>query len=77
MWNAESEIKTAGGLNYSYDGDGDLVEKRTILASRAWVAEKAGRTEAVIGRLAGGAGSFPAMPFGDAAALAAFDDPER
>jgi hypothetical protein len=76
VWNAESEIKTAGGLNYSYDGDGDLVEKRAILASRAWIAE-AGRAEAVMGRLAGGAGSFPAMPFGDAAALAAFDDPER
>jgi RHS repeat-associated protein len=27
LWNAESEIKTAGGLNYSYDGDGDRVEK--------------------------------------------------
>jgi RHS repeat-associated protein len=27
VWNAESEIKTAGGLNYTYDGDGDRVEK--------------------------------------------------
>jgi RHS repeat-associated protein len=27
VWNAESEIKTAGGLNYSYDGDGDRVQK--------------------------------------------------
>jgi RHS repeat-associated protein len=27
VWNAESEIKTAGGLNYTYDGDGDRVQK--------------------------------------------------
>ncbi|MFZ3215703.1 MAG: RHS repeat-associated core domain-containing protein [Candidatus Acidiferrales bacterium] len=27
VWNAESEIKTAGGLTYSYDGDGDRVQK--------------------------------------------------
>jgi RHS repeat-associated protein len=27
VWNAESEIKTTGGLNYSYDGDGDRVQK--------------------------------------------------
>jgi len=26
-WNAESEIKSAGGVNYTYDGDGDRVEK--------------------------------------------------
>ena len=26
-WNAESEIKSAGGENYTYDGDGDRVEK--------------------------------------------------
>ena len=26
-WNAESEIKTAPGVNYTYDGDGDRVEK--------------------------------------------------
>jgi RHS repeat-associated protein len=26
-WNAESEIKTAGGVNYTYDGDGDRIEK--------------------------------------------------
>jgi len=27
VWNAESEIKTTGGLNYTYDGDGDRVQK--------------------------------------------------
>ncbi len=27
VWNAESEIKTGGGVNYTYDGDGDRVEK--------------------------------------------------
>ena len=27
VWNAESEIKTGGGINYTYDGDGDRVEK--------------------------------------------------
>jgi RHS repeat-associated protein len=27
IWNAESEIKTAGGVTYSYDGDGNRVEK--------------------------------------------------
>jgi RHS repeat-associated protein len=27
VWNAESEIKTGGGINYSYDGDGDRVQK--------------------------------------------------
>jgi hypothetical protein len=26
-WNAESEIKTAAGVNYTYDGDGDRVQK--------------------------------------------------
>ena len=26
-WNAESEIKTATGVNYTYDGDGDRVQK--------------------------------------------------
>jgi RHS repeat-associated protein len=26
-WNAESEIKTAPGVNYTYDGDGDRVQK--------------------------------------------------
>ena len=26
-WNAESEIKSAGGVNYTYDGDGDRIEK--------------------------------------------------
>jgi RHS repeat-associated protein len=26
-WNAKSEIKTAAGVNYTYDGDGDRVEK--------------------------------------------------
>jgi RHS repeat-associated protein len=26
-WNAESEIKTAGGVNYTYDGDGNRVQK--------------------------------------------------
>jgi RHS repeat-associated protein len=27
VWNAESQTKTAGGVNYTYDGDGDRVEK--------------------------------------------------
>jgi RHS repeat-associated protein len=27
VWNAESELKTAAGVNYTYDGDGDRVEK--------------------------------------------------
>jgi hypothetical protein len=27
VWNAESEIKTGGGVNYTYDGDGDRVQK--------------------------------------------------
>ena len=27
VWNAESEIKTGGGINYTYDGDGDRVQK--------------------------------------------------
>jgi RHS repeat-associated protein len=26
-WNAESEIKSAGGVNYTYDGDGNRVQK--------------------------------------------------
>jgi RHS repeat-associated protein len=26
-WNAESEMKTGGGVNYTYDGDGDRVQK--------------------------------------------------
>jgi RHS repeat-associated protein len=26
-WNAESEIKTAAGVNYTYDGDGDRLQK--------------------------------------------------
>ena len=26
-WNAESEIKTAAGVNYTYDGDGDRIQK--------------------------------------------------
>jgi len=26
-YNAESEIKSAGGVNYTYDGDGNRVEK--------------------------------------------------
>jgi hypothetical protein len=26
-WNAESQIKTAAGVNYTYDGDGDRVQK--------------------------------------------------
>ena len=26
-WNAESEIKTGGGVNYTYDGDGNRVQK--------------------------------------------------
>jgi RHS repeat-associated protein len=27
VWNAESEIKTGAGVNYTYDGDGDRVQK--------------------------------------------------
>jgi RHS repeat-associated protein len=27
VWNAESELKTAASVNYTYDGDGDRVEK--------------------------------------------------
>ncbi|MFZ3215139.1 MAG: RHS repeat-associated core domain-containing protein [Candidatus Acidiferrales bacterium] len=27
VWNAESEMKTGGGVNYTYDGDGDRVQK--------------------------------------------------
>jgi hypothetical protein len=27
VWNAESEIKTGSGVNYTYDGDGDRVQK--------------------------------------------------
>ena len=27
QWNAESEIKSAAGVNYTYDGDGDRLEK--------------------------------------------------
>jgi len=27
VWNAKSEIKTGGGVNYTYDGDGDRVQK--------------------------------------------------
>jgi RHS repeat-associated protein len=27
QWNAESEIKNAAGVNYTYDGDGDRIEK--------------------------------------------------
>jgi RHS repeat-associated protein len=27
VWNAESEIKTGGAVNYTYDGDGDRVQK--------------------------------------------------
>ncbi|MGH9745493.1 MAG: RHS repeat-associated core domain-containing protein [Candidatus Acidiferrales bacterium] len=27
MWNAEGELKTAGGVTYTYDGDGNRVEK--------------------------------------------------
>jgi RHS repeat-associated protein len=27
VWNAESEIKTAAGVNYTYDGDGNRVQK--------------------------------------------------
>jgi RHS repeat-associated protein len=27
IWNAESEIKTGGGVTYTYDGDGDRVQK--------------------------------------------------
>ena len=26
-WNAESEIKSAAGVNYTYDGDGNRVQK--------------------------------------------------
>ncbi len=29
-YNAESEIKSGGGVNYTYDGDGNRVEKNTI-----------------------------------------------
>ena len=28
-WNAESEMKSAAGVNYTYDGDGDRLEKST------------------------------------------------
>jgi len=34
-WNAESEIKSAGGVNYTYDGDGDRVEKSNGLSAAA------------------------------------------
>jgi hypothetical protein len=33
-WNAESEIKTANSVNYTYDGDGNRVQKSNGRASR-------------------------------------------
>ena len=30
-WNAESELKSAAGLSYTYDGDGDRVEKSNFI----------------------------------------------